>query len=79
LPSAERPPRGRKWRYEPKDRRLPRYRPQIWLQCSRNQKDFTRRFPDVVKAIAQLPSDTLIDGEIVALDEPGKPPFNLSR
>jgi bifunctional non-homologous end joining protein LigD len=41
---------------------------QLW---SRNQKDFTRCFPQVVKAIAQLPNDTIIDGEIVALDEHG--------
>jgi bifunctional non-homologous end joining protein LigD len=31
----------------------------------------------VVKGIAELPSDTIIDGEIVALDENGKPSFNL--
>src|SRR6516162_5256961 len=47
---------------------------QLW---SRNQKDFTRRFRDVAKAIADLPNDSVIDGEIVALDENGKPSFNL--
>jgi bifunctional non-homologous end joining protein LigD len=31
----------------------------------------------MVKGIAELPSDTIIDGEIVALDERGKPSFNL--
>ena len=31
----------------------------------------------MVKGIAELPSDTVIDGEIVALDETGKPSFNL--
>jgi ATP-dependent DNA ligase len=31
----------------------------------------------VVKGIAELPSDTVIDGEIVALDASGKPSFNL--
>jgi bifunctional non-homologous end joining protein LigD len=30
-----------------------------------------------VKGIANLPSDTVIDGEIVALDENGRPSFNL--
>jgi ATP-dependent DNA ligase len=40
-------------------------------------KDFTRRFPGVMKGIAELPSDTVIDGEVVALDENGKPSFNL--
>jgi ATP-dependent DNA ligase len=44
---------------------------------SHNHKDFARRFPGVVKGIAELPSDTVIDGEIVALDETGKPAFNL--
>jgi DNA ligase D-like protein (predicted ligase) len=77
---AEHPPEGPEWRYELK---LDGFRAiarksgrsaQLW---SRNQKDFTRRFPDVVKDIAELPSDTVIDGEIVALDETGKPSFNL--
>jgi bifunctional non-homologous end joining protein LigD len=77
---AERPPEGSNWRYELK---LDGYRAigrksgrsaQLW---SRNQKDFTRRFPDIVKGIAELQSDTVIDGEIVALDEGGKPSFNL--
>jgi ATP-dependent DNA ligase len=31
----------------------------------------------VVKGIAELPNDTVIDGEIVALDQNGKPSFNL--
>jgi bifunctional non-homologous end joining protein LigD len=48
---------------------------QLW---SRNQKDFTR-FPGVVKGVSELPSDTVIDGEIVALDENGRPSFNLFR
>ena len=30
-----------------------------------------------MKGIAELPNDTVIDGEIVALDERGKPSFNL--
>jgi hypothetical protein len=78
--SAERPPEGLEWRYELK---LDGFRAiggksghsaQLW---SRNQKDFTRCFPDVVKGIAELPSDTVIDREIVALDVNGKPSFNL--
>lgn len=31
----------------------------------------------MAKGIAELPSNTVIDGEIVALDEHGKPSFNL--
>jgi len=78
--SAERPPEGSEWRYELK---LDGFRAigrksgrssQLW---SRNQKDFTRRFPGVVKGLAELPNDTVIDGEIVALDETGRPSFNL--
>jgi ATP-dependent DNA ligase len=77
--SAERPPEGREWRYELK---LDGFRAiarksgrsaQLW---SSNQKDFTRRFPGVVKAIRDLPDDTVIDGEIVALDESGRSSFN---
>jgi DNA ligase D-like protein (predicted ligase) len=78
--SAERPPEGREWRYELKldgfraiGRKAGRSA-QLW---SRNQKDFTRRFPAVVKGVAELPSDSVIDGEIVALDACGKPSFNF--
>jgi ATP-dependent DNA ligase len=31
----------------------------------------------VLKGVAELPNDTVIDGEIVALDERGRPSFNL--
>jgi bifunctional non-homologous end joining protein LigD len=41
------------------------------------QSERFRRFPDIGIGIAELPSDTVIDGEIVALDEFGKPLFNL--
>jgi hypothetical protein len=59
--SAERPPEGREWRYELK---LDGFRAigrksggsaQLW---SRNQKDLTRRFRDVVKGIAELANGT---------------------
>lgn len=49
-------------------------RARLW---SRNGKDFVRQFPEVAKAIAPLPEDTAIDGEIVALDVVGKPSFAL--
>jgi bifunctional non-homologous end joining protein LigD len=44
---------------------------------SRNDKDFTERYPCIVSALAALPYDTVIDGEVVALDATGKPCFNL--
>ncbi len=44
---------------------------------SRNNKDFSARYRAVVRALGGLPDDTVIDGEIVALDESGKPSFSL--
>ena len=44
---------------------------------SRNDKDFSVRYPAVVQGLAKLPNETVIDGEIVALDPEGRPPFNL--
>jgi len=43
---------------------------------SRNDNDFTRRYPAVVRGLAKLPNDTVIDGEVVALGEDGRPSFN---
>jgi bifunctional non-homologous end joining protein LigD len=44
---------------------------------SRRQNLFTEDFPGVAQASADLPSDTLIDGEVVALDGQGRMSFNL--
>src|ERR1700680_2187256 len=72
--TAERLPEGSEWRYELK---LDGYRAigfktygraQLW---SRNGKDFVRRFPEVAKAVAYLPEETAVDGELVALDAEG--------
>jgi DNA ligase D-like protein (predicted ligase) len=43
---------------------------------SRNDNDFNARYPGVVKALAPMPDDTVIDGEVVALDADGRPSFN---
>jgi bifunctional non-homologous end joining protein LigD len=73
-------PEGDGWRYEVK---LDGYRAlaiksggQVRLR-SRNDKDLTKRYPGVVAALTELPDETVIDGELVALDATGKPVFSL--
>lgn len=44
---------------------------------SRNDNDFNVRYPGIVKGLSALPDDTVIDGEVVALDAHGKPSFNM--
>ena len=35
---------------------------------SRNDNDFAARYPSIVKALEAMPDETVIDGEVVALD-----------
>jgi bifunctional non-homologous end joining protein LigD len=73
-------PAGEQWLYELK---LDGYRAigfkrngAIHLR-SRNDNDFGARYPAVVESLAKLPNNTVIDGEIVAFDQEGRPSFNV--
>ena len=72
-------PDGAKWRYELKldgYRAIAFKRGGIVHLRSRNDNDFNRRYPRVVQALATMPDDSVIDGEVVAFDEDGRPSFN---
>src|SRR6185295_1711851 len=43
---------------------------------SRNDNEFAARFPTIVRGLARLPNETVIDGELVALGEDGRPSFD---
>ena len=43
---------------------------------SRNNNEFTARYPSVVKGLAKMPDNTVIDGEVIAFDDDGRPSFN---
>src|SRR5215813_2485357 len=73
-------PEGNKWLYEVK---FDGYRciagksqngVTLW---SRRGNDFTSQFPRIAQACERLPADTLLDGEIVAIDQNGRISFNL--
>jgi bifunctional non-homologous end joining protein LigD len=73
-------PQGNEWLYEVK---FDGYRclagrdstgVTLW---SRRGNLFTNQFPQIAEACEQLPPGTLVDGEIVALDESGRVSFNL--
>jgi DNA ligase D-like protein (predicted ligase) len=44
---------------------------------SRRHKSFNHQYPHLVEALGDLPEGSVVDGEIVALDESGRPNFNL--
>ena len=44
---------------------------------SRRHKSFNHQYPYLVEALRELPEGTVVDGEVVALDDSGRPNFNL--
>ena len=44
---------------------------------SRRHKSFNDQYPHLVEALGELPEGTVVDGEVVALDDSGRPNFNL--
>ena len=44
---------------------------------SRRRKSLNRQFPCIVEALASLPKRTVVDGELIAIDDKGRPDFNL--
>jgi DNA ligase D-like protein (predicted ligase) len=79
VPTSELPS-GPEWSYELK---LDGYRglaikaAQKCKLLSRNGKDLSDRFPEITWGLEHLPDDTVIDGEIVALNAEGLPSFSL--
>lgn len=76
---TERLPDGQDWLYEVKFdgyRALAiKSRGKVQLR-SRNDNDFAIRYASIAKALAAMPDETVLDGEIVAFDGDGKPSFN---
>ena len=71
-------PEGREWVYELK---LDGYRAlaikadgKLQLR-SRNDNSFNDRYPAIAKALGDMPDDSVVDGEVVALDAEGRPSF----
>jgi DNA ligase D-like protein (predicted ligase) len=72
-------PEGPDWTYEVK---LDGYRcigvrtSRDTILYSRNGKNFNKRYPYIAEALGDLPVDTVVDGEVVALDDSGRPDFH---
>jgi DNA ligase D-like protein (predicted ligase) len=73
-------PQGREWFYEVKFdgyRCLAGRDTKTVTLWSRRENLFTKQFPHIAEACEGLPPNTLVDGEIVAMDESGRVSFNL--
>src|SRR3981081_3986825 len=44
---------------------------------SRRHNSLNRKFPSVAEALNALPTGTVVDGEVIALDDDGRPNFSL--
>jgi bifunctional non-homologous end joining protein LigD len=72
-------PEGQEWAYEAK---LDGYRCLVGKTAasvtlwSRRATSFTARFPEIAQACDKLPPDTVVDGEVVAIDDNGRASFN---
>lgn len=72
-------PSGSDWLYELK---LDGYRALVVKQrrtitlFSRRGNDLTDKFPSIARAFSFLPANTIVDGELVVLDEAGMPSFS---
>jgi bifunctional non-homologous end joining protein LigD len=78
---VERLPEGDGWIFELK---LDGYRAQALRDAkgvrllSKNGKDFSKKYPHVVRALDRaLMIDTVVDGELVAFDDDGRPSFKV--
>ena len=72
-------PDGEQWFYELKLDGYPAIalkRNGVVTLRSRNDNDFSGQYPGVVKGLAKMPTNTIIDGEIIAFDDGGRPSFN---
>jgi ATP-dependent DNA ligase len=73
-------PEGTSWRHELK---LDGYRMEAvrvgakTTLYSRRENVLTARFPHIASALDYLPAETVLDGELVALDSDGRPNFSL--
>lgn len=45
--------------------------------ASRKRKSFRGQYPYIIEALSDLPENTIVDGDIVALDDVGRPNFSL--